>query len=131
LRYAVKRLDEVPPVPEDGPTWFPLQHHFGLSAFGANVFRAAAPDAELVAEHDESASGQEELYLLVAGEATFELDGESFRVTAPAVVAVPEPNVRRRAVAVTAGTTLLAIGAPPRQFESTWDADHFTRVPRA
>ena len=131
MRYAVKRLADVPRVPEEGPTWFPLQHHFGLTAFGANLFRAEEADVELVAEHDESESGQEELYLLLAGRARFELDRESFSVEAPAVVAVPEPTVRRRAVATAAETVLLAVGAPPGRYESTWSTQHFAAVPRA
>ena len=39
----MKRLDEVPLVPEDepgDPLWYPLQHHFGFTAFGVNVYTA-------------------------------------------------------------------------------------------
>jgi uncharacterized cupin superfamily protein len=129
--YAVKRLDEVPRVAEDGPEWFPLSHHFGLTGFGANVFRADAPDVELVEQHDETASGQEELFLLIAGDAVFELDGEPFELTAPAVVAVPDPHVRRAARSRSAGATLLALGARGGSHASTWDASHFEQVPRA
>ena len=48
---------EIPVVPDAEVGWHPLTHHFGLTAFGANVFVAAAAQDELVAEHDESASG--------------------------------------------------------------------------
>ena len=41
--YWVKRLDEIPLVSEDepgDPLWYPLQHHFGFTAFGVNVYTA-------------------------------------------------------------------------------------------
>jgi hypothetical protein len=41
-----------------------------------------------------------------------------------------DPGVRRRARALTEGTTLLVVGASDAPFESTWNATHFTDVPR-
>jgi len=40
VRFAVRRLADVLriPVEADDPEWYPLQHHFGLTAFGANVY---------------------------------------------------------------------------------------------
>jgi len=71
--YWVRRLEDVPLVPTDDPDdfdWYPLQHHFGLSAFGVNAFGGDA-GTTLVAEHDECESGQEELYVVVRGAARF------------------------------------------------------------
>jgi hypothetical protein len=133
--WAARRLNDVPLVTDteaDDPAWHPLQHFFGLRAFGANAFVAREAGQALLEAHDERGSGQEELYLVVAGAAEFELDGQ--RVDAPAVtvVAVTEPSVRRSAVAREAGTTLIAIGQVPRgEFASTWHAEHFEGVPRA
>jgi len=76
--YWVKRLDEVPLVPTDDPDdfdWYPIQHHFGLGAFGVNAF-GGEPGIELVAEHDETESGQEEVYVVLAGAAQFTLAGD-------------------------------------------------------
>jgi hypothetical protein len=129
----VRRLDEVPRVPpddDDDLVWYPLQHYFGLEAFGANVYEAPRAGIELVGEHTEDESGQEELYLVVAGRAQFELDGESFEVAAPGVVAVKDPAVRRSGVALDAGTRLLAVGAPRSgRFATSWRAEHFESVP--
>jgi hypothetical protein len=69
-RYWVKRLDELPLVPTDDPNdfdWYPVQHHLGLGAFGVNGFGGDTATM-LVAEHDESGSGQEELYVVVEGD---------------------------------------------------------------
>jgi len=133
-RWAVRTLSEIPTVtdvdPAD-PDWHPLQHHFGLTAFGANAFVAKRGDEMLVGEHDEQASGQEELYVVLEGEADFELDGERIHATRGTVVAVTDPSVKRSAVARTPGTTLLAIGSRPGAFETTWRESHFSDVPRA
>src|SRR3712207_3796906 len=96
MRWAAQTLQQIPVVPAaagDDPSWHPLQHFFGLRAFGANVFVATKDGQTLVERHDERGSGQEELYLLMDGEAEFEVDGERFLATRGTVVAVPEPAV--------------------------------------
>jgi hypothetical protein len=132
--YWVKRLDEIPLVPTDDPgdfDWYPLQHHLGLSAFGLNAFRGDV-GAPLVAEHDERGSGQEEVYVVVAGSARFTLAGESFEAAAISVVAITDPAVTRAAVATVAETIVLAVGAPAASgFSSTWNEANFEQVPRA
>lgn len=133
--YWVKRIDQVPLVPEEepgDPIWHPLQHHFGITAFGVNVYTAREAGDGLVGDHDEAASGQEELYFVTAGTARFTLAGEEHRVPTGTVVAVTDPAVKRKAVAEEPGTTVLAVGAPRRdRFPSSWRADHFDSVPRA
>ena len=65
--FWVRRLDELPLVPTDDPAdfdWYPVQHHLGLGAFGINAF-GGDTGTVLVAEHDERASDQEELYVVV------------------------------------------------------------------
>jgi hypothetical protein len=131
--WAARRLADVPTVAsaEPGPAWYPLQHAFGFTAFGANAFVAQAAGEVLVEEHDERSSGHEELYLVVAGRARFTLDGEVVEERAVTVVAVRDPAVTRSAVALEHGTTLIALGGPPRDdFRSTWRDAHFEGVPR-
>jgi hypothetical protein len=130
-RFAVRRLDEVPAVPDAEFPWYPLQHHFGLTAFGANVFVASAPGDVLVEEHDETGSGQQELYVVVRGAVLARLDGEEHEAQAISVVAVPVPAVRRQLTALEADTAVLAIGAVPGEFESTWRSTWFEDVPQA
>ena len=134
MSYWVKRLDEVPLVPTDDPDdfdWYPLQHYFGLTSFGANAFGGDA-GIELIAEHDERKSGQEELYIVVRGAARFKLNGEEHDAPAVSVVAVPDTTVTRASVATVDSTLLLAIGAPADSgFATTWRAEHFGGVPRA
>ena len=132
--YSVRRLGELPLVPTDDPDdfdWYPVQHHLRLAAFGVNAFGGDA-GIVLVAEHDETESGQEELYVVVSGAARFTLDGVAHDAPAVTFVAVPDPAVARGAVAAEDGTLLLAVGAPADSgLATTWNESHFERVPRA
>jgi hypothetical protein len=105
--WAIRRLDDLPRIAAEGePDWFPLQHVFGLTAFGANLFVGDAAQT-LVEEHDETGSGQEELYLVVAGSAVYQIDGEEVEAAAVSAVAIRNPAVRRSAEARGDGTQLL------------------------
>jgi quercetin dioxygenase-like cupin family protein len=105
-----------------------LQHVFGFTAFGVNVFVAREPGQ---VPHDEIGSGQEELYLVLRGSCEFTLDGEAVTGAALFVVAVRGMGVTRSAVALEADTALLAVGGRASDtFESTWLPSHFEGVPR-
>ena len=129
-RFAVHRLDEIPTVPDADVDWHPLQHYFGLSTFGANLFIARNAGDQLVAEHDESESAQQELYLVLRGAVRFTFDGETRDAPAISVAAVPDNSVRRAAVALEPGATMLALGAPPGEYASTWRPSWFEAVPK-
>ncbi len=86
----------------------PVREHLGIHAFGVNAF-TPSEDGTLINEHDESGSGQEELYVVLDGEATFEVDGETFDAPAGTFVSV-RPESRRKA---TGDGTVLAVGARP------------------
>jgi tetratricopeptide (TPR) repeat protein len=70
------------------------------------------------------------MYVVIAGRATFTLDGEAVDAPAGSVVHVPEPTVQRSAVG-TAGTTVLVVGAKrgeaftPSQWERSAQALRF------
>jgi hypothetical protein len=132
--WAVSEIGEIPTVPggaTEDPEWHPVQHFFGLTTFGANLFVAVNGHETLVAEHDERSSGQQELYLVLEGEVEFELAGERIRATKGTAIAVIDPMVRRRATARAPGTALLAVGASEGPFTTTWRTSHFENVPRA
>lgn len=116
-RFRVVRLDEIDGYADVGrPRWHMIRSVLGIEAFGVNAWRATEAGQELIGEHDElgqGAGGHEELYLVLAGRATFTLDGEPFAAPAGTVVFVKEPAVRRSAVADEADTTVLVVGARP------------------
>ncbi|MFL5937082.1 MAG: hypothetical protein ACJ74P_07470 [Gaiellaceae bacterium] len=129
-RFAVHRLDEIPTVPDADVDWHPLQHYFGLNTFGANLFVARDVGDELVAAHDETHSAQQELYLVLRGAVRFTFDHETRDAAAISVAAVPDTSVRRSAVALEPGATMLALGAPPGEYASTWRQSWFESVPK-
>lgn len=118
MAYAVARLDEIEPIDDGRCPFRPVRFHFGIESFGANAWTAAAKGDRLINEHDEADDGHEELYVVLEGHATFELDGK--KVDAPARTFVYcEPGVKRTAFAEEAGTTLLALGgAPGKAYQS-------------
>ena len=72
---------------------------------------AGRADQTLVEENDEGMSGQQELYLILEGEAAFQLDGGQAHFERGTALAVTDPSIRRSARAVTLGTVLLVVGA--------------------
>src|SRR5690242_6551707 len=132
-RWTTSPITSLPQVSDGGPddpVWYPLQHALGIDTFGANVFVASRADQTLVEEHDEHASGQQELYIVLEGEAVFDLDGEHVPLGKGTALAVSDPAVRRSARALTPGTAVLIIGAGDEPFRSTWNPAHFGDIPR-
>jgi quercetin dioxygenase-like cupin family protein len=111
----VIRIDEVEALPVlDGQLqWHPLRHTLGLRAFGMNAYTATNAGDLVVEEHTEESLGHEEVYVVLAGRATFTLDGEEFDAPAGTVVHLADPKVKRVARAAEDGTRVLAVGAPP------------------
>jgi tetratricopeptide (TPR) repeat protein len=106
------RLDEIEPIPIAGAdvNWRPLRRTLGIEAFGINAYVATAVGDHVVEEHSESQLRHEEVYIVLAGHATFTLAGEALDAPVGTVVFIRDPDVRRSAVAVEAGTSVLAIG---------------------
>jgi tetratricopeptide (TPR) repeat protein len=90
--------------------WSPIRRELGVGSFGINAWTAAEAGDNLVGEHDETRSGHEELYVVVAGSARFTVDGEDVDAPAGTVVFVRDPASKRKAVSSEAGTTLLSVG---------------------
>ena len=72
--WQVARLDEIERRDRD----IPVREHLGIHAFGINAY-TPGEDGTLISEHDESGSRQEELYIVLDGNATFEIDGQPGR----------------------------------------------------
>jgi tetratricopeptide (TPR) repeat protein len=117
--YAAAKLDELEAAPliapdatDDGRRRFDVRRTLDITAFGVQAFTAPS-GVDVVREHDELAfddtPGQEELYLVVNGAATFEIDGEEIETPAGSLVFV-KPEAKRKATAKEDGTRILAIG---------------------
>jgi mannose-6-phosphate isomerase-like protein (cupin superfamily) len=102
--WQVARFDEI----ERRDSWIPVREHLGIEAFGINAY-IARDDGTIIPEHDETSSGQEELYVVLDGAATFVVDGTEVDAPAGTLVFV-RPQSRRVA---RGEATILAIGATP------------------
>jgi tetratricopeptide (TPR) repeat protein len=114
MAARVTRLQEIEPIDVAGVHWRPVRRTLGVSAFGTNAYSADAGE-RLIERHDESqggAGGHEEMYVVVAGRATFTVAGEEIDAPAGTVVFVPEPADVREAFAAEDGTLALAVGGP-------------------
>ena len=106
------QLSEIAVVEGPGTVaWLPVRRHFGIDAFGINAYTATETGQDLVERHTEEARGHQEAYVVVAGRASFTLDGETVDAPAGTIICVREPAVERSAVAREPGTSVVAIGA--------------------
>ena len=89
----------------------PAGRALGVSAWGMNVIEIDAGCA-LYPEHDHVKDGQEEVYVVLAGSATLQHEGEAIDLAQGAMVRVG-PAQKRKFVPGPAGVTLLALGGTP------------------
>ncbi len=110
-RYTVTRLDEIERA-GSRKHWTQIRAHFGIEAFGINAWTGGGGEG-LINDHNESDSGQQELYFVLTGRATFTIDGEEVDAPAGTFVYAGDPATQRQAVAAELDTTVLALGAKP------------------
>jgi tetratricopeptide (TPR) repeat protein len=99
-----------------GPRWAMVRSHFGISSFGVNAYTGSEAGADVIGEHDEAgprAARHQELYFVANGHATFTVNGDELDAPYGTFVFVRDPEAKRKAVALEAGTTVLAIGSAP------------------
>ena len=108
------RLDEIEPISVVNGTllWRPVRRTLDIGAFGINAYIAPNAGDDVVEEHTESTLLHEEVYVVLAGHATFTLGDETLEAPTGTVVFVRDPSVTRHARADEPGTQVLAIGGP-------------------
>jgi mannose-6-phosphate isomerase-like protein (cupin superfamily) len=111
-KWKVARLEDIERRGRD----IPVREHMGIHSFGINAY-APSEEGTLIGEHTESGSGQEELYIVLEGTASFEVDGETIDAPAGTFVYVP-PEARRKA---TGEGIVLALGATPGEVYQALD----------
>ena len=129
-KWQVARLDDIERRGRD----IPVREHLGIQAFGINAF-TPGDDGLLISEHDEAGSGQEELYLVLDGNATLRdrrrdgrRAGRDLRVrpaggTAEGDRGRNHPRPRRRARRGVPGDRLgRGVVVPPRVDDRLWRA---------
>ena len=112
MSYRVATVDELQDIPyREGTHMRPVRHHLGITAFGTNAWTAAEVGDRLMPEHAED-EGVEEMYVVLRGRATFQLDDEEVDGT-PGTLVFVRPGTRRGAIAAEDDTFILAVGAKP------------------
>ena len=109
------RLAELPRAEIGDHIWHPVRRALGATGFGVGAYSAEHAGDVLVGSHDETGLGSnrhEELYVVLAGRALFELDGRELEL-GPEEFLLVDPAVRRGARALADRTSVLVIGGAP------------------
>ena len=119
--YVFAKLEELEAAPtagpdatDDGRRRYNVRRHFDVTSFGVNAFSGPS-GIDVINAHDEmllGEAGQEELYVVLQGAATFEIDGEAIEAPAGSFVLV-RPTAMRKATAKDDETTILVVGGTP------------------
>ena len=109
---TVLHLSDVPETVIPSGRWQPLNERLGIRAFGISAV-AMDPGDDFDIEHEESESGQQEVYVVVSGRAAFRLGDEEVEAGPGDVVAVPDPAEIRSYRALEPGTRIVCLGAEP------------------
>ena len=95
-----------------------IRHHIGATAFGFT--QIDFPPDKVGSEHDESGSGQEEVYLCLTGHGTLDVEGETIEMK-PGRYVLVSPDAKRRPAAGPEGMSFLVIGGVPGGVYEPWD----------
>jgi quercetin dioxygenase-like cupin family protein len=96
-------------VASKGPNgWSPIRRELDVQSFGVNAWTRAEGEA-VIGEHTEAGSGQEELYIVIAGAARFTVDGDDLDAPTGTAIFV-DPESKRTAIALEDGTTVVVVG---------------------
>ena len=110
--FETAHLDELDRLTGEFDT-IPVRIPLGIAAFGVNAYGSREAGGHVIEEHDELGAGagrHEELYVVLAGRATFTVAGEEVDAPAGTLVFVRDPATRRSATAAEPDTTVLVVG---------------------
>jgi mannose-6-phosphate isomerase-like protein (cupin superfamily) len=105
----MKRIDELPSILEGAVKL--AADDLGVETFGLQVIDLPPGFADYP-EHDHAEDRQEEVYVVIAGSARFEIGGDAADVEAGTIVRV-DAETKRKLVPGPHGARVLAIGCSP------------------
>jgi uncharacterized cupin superfamily protein len=110
--YSIKHRDDFETMEGSGEcAWQLARKALGTEAFGYNLVEIG-PGGQ-IPEHDESESGQVELYAVLEGEAVMRLDGEDHPAPAGTFASIEPAATRTILNRSDAPVTALLIGVAP------------------
>ena len=105
--YTIVHMDDFE---RPFPKWALARKSLGLMSFGMNVLEL--PPGETIPEHTEVESDQEEVFIVLSGDATLEIDGEDHPAPAGTFVRLDPEPLRTVVNRSDADATLLIVSAP-------------------
>jgi uncharacterized cupin superfamily protein len=105
--FTIAHLDDLE---RPFPKWALARKSLGLRSFGMNVVELAP--GESVPEHDETPTDQEEVFIVLTGEATMVIDGEDHPAPAGTFIRLDPAPLRTVANRSDADATVLIVSAP-------------------
>jgi uncharacterized cupin superfamily protein len=110
--YTIKHRDEFEAMEGSGEsTWRLARKALGTPSFGFNLVEIG-PGGQ-IPEHDESGSGQDELYIVLEGDAVLRLEGEDHPAPAGTFASISPPASRTILNRSEGPVTALLIGVQP------------------
>jgi quercetin dioxygenase-like cupin family protein len=94
-----------------------IRHELGGSGFGIN--QIDFPPGKVGPEHDELASGQEEVYYCISGGGTLTIDGDAVELR-PGRYVLVSPDAKRRPEAGPDGMSFICVGGVPGGVYEPW-----------
>jgi mannose-6-phosphate isomerase-like protein (cupin superfamily) len=119
--YSVKRIDEMDTAFGGGMRL--ARASLGVESFGMQIVDFP-PNFDKYPEHSHSEDGQEEVYVVLRGNAEIEIEGERIELDPETIVRVG-PGVSRRIFAGPEGVRVLALGAVPG---AAYEAPDFSKI---
>ncbi len=107
--YTAKRIGDM--EAGSGGGFVKARAELGVTAFGFQVIRMP-PDYAGYPEHDHAESGQEEVYVVLKGSGSMDVDGERVEMEPQTLIRVG-PRARRKVQAGPDGLHMLVIGGAP------------------
>ncbi len=105
---TLKRIDEME---GHGGKFLYARKALGVAAWGMNVLRLS-PNWDGYPDHDHAKDGQEEVYIVLEGDATLQTGNESWNLV-PGMMARVGPEQKRKIVPGDGGVTVVVIGGTP------------------
>ena len=105
-KYTIKSIDDMEAIYGGG--FKRARAELGVESFGMQVLDLP-PNLEGYPEHDHAQDGQEEVYLVLRGEAEIEIEGERHKLDSDCMVRV-SPGVNRKLLTGSEGARVLALG---------------------
>lgn len=110
--YAIVHRDEFETMEGSGEsTWRLARKALGTASFGFNLVEIG-PGGQ-IPEHDESGSGQDEVYIVLEGEAVLQVGGEEHPAPAGTFASIDPPVSRTILNRSNSPVTALLIGVDP------------------